>query len=276
MSGMLTPEQVKQFHEVGYLRGPRVLEDDEVEVLREETLRVIRDRSRADVAQPVVCHNMTGKADAVVWQIINIWMASEPFKRVVTGNKVASMVAQLTGARELRVWHDQIQYKPAGDGGATMWHQDSPYWDILTPKHQQVTAWIALDDVDVDNGCMRMVPGSHQWGNDAQPFLHSLKRFEEMEQRVTEWRGHPVSVLPCPVARGEVHFHHSLTWHGSNANRSCRPRRAIAIHYATDQTVFAGTGTHIMRKFVTSKAMEPLRGDGFPIVWSSEREAAAT
>ena len=271
VSDMLTAEQAKQFHEVGYLRGPKVLNDEQVETLREETLRVIRDRQRDDVPQPVLCHNMLGKADAVVWQIVNIWMASEPFKRAVTDERVSGMVAQLTGARELRVWHDQIQYKPAGEGGVTMWHQDSPYWDILTPKHQQVTAWIALDDVDLDNGCMRMVPGSHRWGDDAQPFLHSLKRFEEMEERVTEWRGHPVNVLPCPVARGEVHFHHSLTWHGSNANRSGRPRRAIAIHYATDQTVFAGTGTHIMRKFVTSNAMEPLSGEAFPVVWSQQR-----
>jgi ectoine hydroxylase-related dioxygenase (phytanoyl-CoA dioxygenase family) len=273
-SGMLTPEQIRQFHDVGYLRGPRVLDDDEVEVLREETLRVIRDRDRSDVAQPVLCHNMTGKADAVVWQIVNIWMASEPFKRAVTSERVSSMVAQLTGARELRVWHDQIQYKPAGAGGVNMWHQDSPYWDILTPKHQQVTAWIALDDVDVDNGCMKMVPGSHHWGSDAINYLHTLKNFDDMEQ-VTEWRGNAVKALPCPVARGEVHFHHSLTWHGSGANKSGRPRRAIAIHYATDQTKYRGTGTHIMKKFVTAGEMETLTGDAFPVVWSSERDAAA-
>jgi phytanoyl-CoA hydroxylase len=274
MPDMLTPHQVAQFHEVGYLRGPKVFDDAQVEELRAETLRVIRDRKRDDVPQPVVCHNMLGKSDQVVWQIVNIWMASEPFKRAVTDALVSAMVAQLTGARELRVWHDQIQYKPAAEGGVTMWHQDSPYWDILTPKHQQVTAWIALDDVDVDNGCMRMVPGSHRWGDDAQPFLHSLKRFEEMEEHVSEWRGHAVKVLPCPVARGEVHFHHSLTWHGSNANRSGRPRRAIAVHYATDQTVFAGTGTHIMRRFVTSDAMQPLTGEAFPLVWSAAAAAA--
>jgi ectoine hydroxylase-related dioxygenase (phytanoyl-CoA dioxygenase family) len=265
---MLTPDQVRQFFDVGYLRGPKVLGDDEVETLRAEVLRVIDDREKPDVAQPVLCHNLTGKPDQIVWQIVNIWQASDAFKAVVTGERVSSLIAQLTGAKELRVWHDQIQYKPAGEGGVNMWHQDSPYWGILTPKHQQVTAWIALDDVDVENGCMKMVPGSHHWGPHAIEYLHTLKEFDDMEQ-VREWEGHSVRVLPCPVKKGEVHFHHSLTWHGSGPNRSGRPRRAVAIHYATEQTKYVGTGTHVMKQFVTVNDGETLTGDTFPLVWSS-------
>lgn len=181
MNPTLTPQQIQQFHDIGYLRGPKVLSDEQVEVLRAEVLRVIDDREKKGIAQPVLCHNLTGKADAVVWQIVNIWMASEAFKAVVTGDIVSSMIAQLTGANALRVWHDQIQYKPAGGGGVNMWHQDSPYWGILTPKHQQVTAWIALDDCDVENGCMKMVPGSHHWGPEAINYLHTLKTFDDME-----------------------------------------------------------------------------------------------
>lgn len=273
MSPRLTSEQIKQFHDVGYLRGPKVLDDEQIDVLRAEVLRVIDEREKKDIAQPVLCHNLTGKADAVVWQIVNIWMASDAFKAVVTGDGVSSLIAQLTGASELRVWHDQIQYKPAGGGGVNMWHQDSPYWGILTPKHQQVTAWIALDDVDVENGCMKMVPGSHHWGPEAINFLHTLKDFDDME-KISEWEGHPVRVLPCPVARGEVHFHHSLTWHGSGANKSGRPRRAVAIHYATDQTRYLASGTHVMKKFVDVAEGETLRGDAFPLVWSKDAISA--
>ena len=268
---MLTAEQVRQFHEVGYLRGPKVLPDDEVETLRQETLRVIRDRDDPAAPQPVLCRNLATKPDQVLWQIVNIWQASEPFRRAIMHGRVSAMVAQLSGADELRVWHDQIQYKPAGEGGVNMWHQDSPYWGILTPKHQQVTAWIALDDVDLENGCMQMVPGSHHWGN-AIEFLHTLKEFEDME-KVKDFDGHEVRVLPCPVARGEVHFHHSLTWHGSNKNRSGRPRRAVAIHYATEQTRYVAGGSHPMKQFVTVADGEQLTGDAFPLVWSRRQTA---
>jgi ectoine hydroxylase-related dioxygenase (phytanoyl-CoA dioxygenase family) len=271
---VLTPQQIRQFHEVGYLRGPKVLSDDEVETLREEVLRVIHDRDNPAVPQPVLCHNLLGpNSDKVVWQIVNIWQASRAFARCVTGETVSSLVAQLTGAAELGVWHDQIQYKPAGAGGVNMWHQDSPYWGILTPKHQQVTAWIALDDVDVDNGCMKMVPGSHHWGNTIE-FLHTLKEFDDMEQ-VKEFQGHEVRVLACPVSKGEVHFHHSLTWHGSGLNKSGRPRRAVAIHYATDQTRYTGAGVHVMKQFVHVADGEKLEGEAFPLVWSKREMVIA-
>jgi ectoine hydroxylase-related dioxygenase (phytanoyl-CoA dioxygenase family) len=269
----LTPEQLATFADQGYVRGPRILTNDQIGLLQEETLRVIRDRDDASKPQPVLCHTLGGEGSAPVWQIVNIWMASEPFRELVTGDIVADLVAQLMPtAQELRVWHDQIQYKPAAVGGVNPWHQDSPYWGILTPKDQQVTAWVALDDVDEDNGCMKMVPRSQHWGN-AIEFLHTIKNFDDMG-KVKEFEGHPVEVKVCPVRRGEVHFHHSLTWHGSGMNKSGRPRRAIALHYVTDQSRYLADQNHLMRKYVTVGHMEVLKGDMFPLVWSREQAMA--
>jgi phytanoyl-CoA hydroxylase len=262
---MLSPQQISEFEQNGYVLGARVLTDDQIESLRAETLRVIDERERQDIPQPVMCHNM-GKPDAPIWQIVNIWMASARFKQLVTHPAICEEVAQLhCGARGLRMWHDQIQFKPAGKGGVNMWHQDSPYWSILTPKDAQVTAWVALDDVDESNGCMSMVPHSHQWGNAIQ-FLHTLKNFEDMRS-VKEFQGSEVRVIARPVKKGHVHYHHSLTWHGSHANTSDRPRRAIALHYMTDQTRYAAKGEHVMKKFVHIQDGERMSGDAFPIVW---------
>ena len=55
--------------------------------------------------------------------------------------------------------------------------------------------------------------------------------------------------VPRPVKRGEVHFHHSLTWHGSPENDSARRRRAVAIHYMTSEARFTGRD-HLMREFI--------------------------
>src|SRR5688500_8781317 len=79
---MLTDAQVAKFKQDGYIKGGKVLSDDQVEVLRDEVLRVIRDKDRKDIPQPVMCHNM-GKAEAPVWQIVNIWMASAPFRKLI-------------------------------------------------------------------------------------------------------------------------------------------------------------------------------------------------
>lgn len=257
---MFNDEQITQYQARGFIKGPRVLDDAAVEELRAEIDRVIRDKNQPG-PQPVVLRNI-GRPGTTIWQILDIWMASPAFKRLLFHPAVVTGAAQLTGARELRLWHDQIQYKIAGTGGVNMWHQDWPYWGVLNAPHQ-VTAWIALDDVDVENGCMSMVPGSHVWGrNDA--FLQSLTGYDALP---TKFQEHRVERVYAPVGKGEVHFHHAMTWHGSHANQSNRPRRAIALHYMTEQTCYVSRGTHEKKPFITAADGAPLTGDAFPQVW---------
>jgi len=263
---MLTPAQIAEFQSQGYLRGAKVLSDEQVETLRSEIERVIVDRARTDIPQPVLCHNFTHNDEAPVWQIVNIWQASPAFKELIRNQQICEEMAQLTGATELRIWHDQIQYKPASRGGVNMWHQDAPLWPIIAPM-TEVTAWVALDDVDVDNGCMSMVPGSHLWG-DHMKYLATWRDF--VKDVPAEFQGHKVEVKKCPVKKGEVHFHHSLTWHGSHANTSGRPRRAIALHFMTGETRYVESGEHCMKPYVTVDDGEILQGEHFPLVWSKD------
>ncbi len=266
---MLTPEQVAQFQRDGFLKGSRVLGDAQVEALRAETLRVIDDHVNGTPRErrAVRVANLSGKAESPVWQIVNIWEASPDFEALLHNPLVVEEVAQLMqaemDAREIRLFHDQIQYKPAAIGGVNMWHQDSPYWPILRPKDVQLTAWVALDDADAANGCMSMVPGSHRWG-DRISVLHAMQSFEGM---IDAFEGEKVEVRLCPVEKGAVHFHHPLTWHGSHANTSGHPRRAIALHFMTERALFNAAGSHPMKPFVESEDGEPMRGAHFPLVW---------
>lgn len=268
---MLTQDQVDQFHHDGYLRGGRVLSDAQIALLRDELDRVIADDGKPGVPQPVLLRNLNGEKEGVapVWQIVNIWEASLPFRDLIVFNRqIAEEMAQLTGASELRIWHDQIQYKPPRIGGTTYWHQDAPLWPIIAPM-TEVSAWVALDDVDEENGCMRMVPGSHEWGNQMDFIRENVPMFFDMP---AEFQGHKLEIKACPVRKGEVHFHHALTWHGSPDNKSERPRRAIAIHYMTDETRFVASGNHPMKPFVEVEDGEGMRGAHFPLVWEAKRE----
>jgi ectoine hydroxylase-related dioxygenase (phytanoyl-CoA dioxygenase family) len=258
---MLTDEQVARFHADGFLKSGRMLDDDQVEELRAELQRVIDERDKTGIPQPVRLANLATE-DRPVWQIVNIWQASEPFAALIRHPGITEEIAQLTGAEQLRIWHDQIQYKPAEQGGVNGWHQDAPLWPIIEPM-TQVTAWVALDDVDESNGCMSMVPGSHKWGDQIE-FLRRADGFTLPE----EFDGREVRVVRRPVAKGEVHYHHSLTWHGSHDNTSNRPRRAIALHMMGDDTRYVSSGEHPMKPFVTVADGAQLAGDTFPLVYA--------
>ncbi len=263
----LSELQMELYRRNGFVNGGPVLDDETVEVLRAETLRVIDDRNNPQVKQPVLLRNLTNDENRPIWQIVNIYEASPAFRKLITNPLIAEMAAQLTGARELRIWHDQIQYKPQAHGGRLHWHQDSPAWPTLQPKTAQITAWVALDDADLDNGCMYMVPGSQRWGN-RDAFLHSVPDGAPLPD---EFEGQPVYVVTTPVKKGHVHFHHSLTWHGSGSNTSNRPRRAIALHFMTEETVYDASGNHPMKPFITVSDGAQVVGDNFPLIWSAGR-----
>ncbi|MYK17207.1 phytanoyl-CoA dioxygenase family protein, partial [Candidatus Poribacteria bacterium] len=123
-------------------------------------------------------------------------------------------------------------------------------------------AWVAWDDVDESNGCMRMVPGSYHWGNQI-PFLHSIKDIHSMPDHFED---NELEEEFCPVPKGYAHYHHSLTWHGSHDNTSGNPRRAIAVHYMTGETQYDANGNHVMKPFVTVDDGDKLAGDHFPLV----------
>lgn len=158
------------------------------------------------------------------------------------------------------------------------WHQDFLYWGPIEPAIM-ITAWIALDDATIENGCMWMVPGSHRWGSAYDALLrlqglHEADSFGEL----------PVYTPPpgtgpwqkprsCPVRAGEVHFHHCLTWHGSPHNRATSPRRAYAIHYMPSGVRFSGQAEHPLAARIRIPKGVPMLADGepFPIVWRDGR-----
>ncbi len=263
---MLNEEQVRRFREAGFVKGGQVYEAEAVARLRERLETVMAGRS---AGSPERMTNMLGKAEQVVVQIVNIWAADELFREHIYHPPICEMAAQLMATDVVRVWHDQIQYKPPHSGGPTNWHQDHPYWPILQPA-DLVSAWVALGDATVENGCMWMVPGSHRWGPHKGGTIGTdPDGFCPTPDLSLLPGGVTTDPVPCEVRAGEVMFHHCLTWHGSPPNRSDRERPAIAVHYMPGYTRYEPTGSHIMEHRVDVRPGEILQGEHFPTVWNS-------
>ncbi|MFC4597643.1 phytanoyl-CoA dioxygenase family protein [Cohnella hongkongensis] len=276
---MLNESQLAEFERNGFLKGGVVLSDDEVEALREELELVMAGKS---VKKPVLAHNMLadGEEGATpydgmkmivnekVIQIVNIWMASDAFFQHAANKRIVEEIAQLCNTDTVRIWHDQVQYKPPVTGGPTAWHQDHPLWPIIQPA-DLVSAWVALDDAVVENGCMWMVPGSHKWG-DQQKYLTSDKDFMPCHRRPELLpEGAEVKAVPFEIKKGQVGYHHSLTWHGSPHNRSDKKRRAIAVHYMPGHTRYVPSSDHVMLSYVGVNKGDILQGPHFPVVYST-------
>jgi phytanoyl-CoA hydroxylase len=265
---------VDNFEENGFALGEKVLSDDQCQALCDEVEYLVENRESLSEDKKPVSICAMGGMEKPIWQIVDIFMGSEKFRDLVHLPAITEVVAKISGAEELRLWHDQVQYKPTHIGGQNYWHQDWPYWGILD-RPSQVTAWIALDEAGEDNGCMSMVKGSHKWGNQID-HIHEYNKNDGtfFELLPNEFEHGKIEHVLCPVPRGHVHYHHGLTWHGSHPNKSGRPRRAIALHYMTEKTCFKEEGGHLMKKYVKVDDGEKICGDAFPLVYADDRAVA--
>src|SRR5438552_2362153 len=99
---MLSEQQLAQFDREGFLNAGQVLTEAQCDELNDELTRVMRDKDLKDVAQPV-CISSWNTNGKVIWQIVNIYDASEPFRKALHNPKVVEEIAQMARANELRI-----------------------------------------------------------------------------------------------------------------------------------------------------------------------------
>jgi phytanoyl-CoA hydroxylase len=265
---MLTQAQIQEFRERGFLKVGGVMDAAQADALRHRMFDVIGGCASGE-AEAV--RDFFGDEKKSVIQIVNIWEADDLFQQHIYNPAICQMAAELMGTDTVRVWHDQVQYKPPKIGGPTDWHQDHPYWPIIQPA-DLVSAWVALADATVENGCMRMVPYSHTWGPHKGGTIGTNEEdFGPMPDRSALPPDAEIEIVPCEVKKGEVMFHHCLTWHGSPPNRTERGRPAIAVHYMPGWTRYEKDPgrTHLVEHNVEVSPGEILKGKHFPTVWEN-------
>jgi hypothetical protein len=149
---------------------------------------------------------------------------------IVCDPRVLDAVEDLLGP-DLLVLRSVFFVKPPGDRGYLAWHQDVAYWD-LTAGDRVVSAWIALTDSTVANGCVRVVPGSHR-----EPLLeHRLAH--DGNNRLVHGQAVTVDIPPERIAclelrAGQMSLHDGRILHGSLGNPSNELRAGLAVRFIT-------------------------------------------
>lgn len=146
---------------------------------------------------------------------------------LVRYNLIAAYAARLAGSGSIRLWHDQLLYKPPtpDSAGNVGWHTDRQYWTTCSST-EMLTAWVPFHDITAQHGPVMFLPGSHRWETDdgLSFFDHDLTTIDALIHR------HDVRPISATMRRGQVSFHHCRTIHGSGPNRGDEPRRSLAIH----------------------------------------------
>lgn len=148
--------------------------------------------------------------------------------------EILDVVEQAIGP-DIICWGSALFCKTAGDGKATPWHQDGHYWPIRPLA--TVTVWLAIDAATPENGCLRIVPGSHRAG---ELYDHDRRESDaavlnqELDLARFDWAP-PRDVVLTP---GQFSIHDVYAVHGAEPNRSGKRRAGLALRYMPAASYF--------------------------------------
>ena len=208
----ITSDQISFFEEHGYLTGIDIRDDAQVQQTRGafDALEAREGKEHCEIG-------LQGRHvdERFIWEL-----ASHP--------KILDCIEGLMGP-DIMVLSTHFFCKyPQTTQKFVAWHQDVTYWGLEPPE--ALTAWYAIDDSDIENGCMRVISSSHRWGivehgKSTQPG-NLLSINQAVQADVDESQ-----IVDLELKAGQISIHHGHAIHGSNPNTSDRRRCGLTLRY---------------------------------------------
>ena len=240
---MLSPHQTAEFNQLGFLVLPelatpayctRVLEFAEQQL----QLAIAPLEYEAETGYPGAPSSRTETGGDTVRRVRQISLRDKLISDWATGSKLAGPLKQLLGNDVLlsQAHHNCIMTKQPRFSSVTGWHRDSRYWHFQRPE--LISAWLALRDETVENGCLLVIPGSHRIEVDAQGLdaAQFLKQDYPANQALLE------QATPVPLHAGDVLLFSSNLFHAAGRNQTAQTKYSMVFTYrAADNLPLAGS-----------------------------------
>tara|TARA_B100001175_G_scaffold306440_1_gene304560 strand:- start:7 stop:834 length:828 start_codon:yes stop_codon:yes gene_type:complete len=195
----LTPKQIKDYNDHGYVAPINVITSEEANKIRREIEKIE--------------NNWPNELSGLGRNYVH--MISPTFDELCHNSKILDAVESIIG-KDILICGTTLFIKNPNQEGFVSFHQDAKY--IGLEPHNWVTAWIAVTDSNEENGCMRMWSGSHK---------NNLKKHsEKFNEGNLLTRGQTVENVPLESTKsvilraGQMSLHHPTIVHGSGLNKS--------------------------------------------------------
>jgi phytanoyl-CoA dioxygenase PhyH len=261
---MPSDADVAGYAQHGWYLSKKLFTDDEVDALLAASERFYAgERSRRLSKRPptLACWE---PADGPVQRHNDyIHYESDEIGAILRKPLIGAVAARLAEASEIRLFQATLIYKPPRPdepSNLVPWHFDKHYWQTCSSE-KMLTAFTPFHDCGEEMGTITMIDGSNNWqevgGDDSttKHFAHrSNAELDELLKLNAEFNNADIVKVPMVIPKGHLSFHHCRTYHGSGANRTASPRRAISLHLQDGENQY--------RKFA--------RSDGSAVVYNHD------
>lgn len=227
----LSPEQIAQYRDQGFLVPPLRLDAARLAPLQQALETLLRLNPGVRPEKLVSAHVQAAPGAQANGDGVR---GLRDFLELAKSPDILDIVEQIIGPNII-LWGAHVFCKPAGEGYETPWHQDGHYWPIRPLA--TCTVWVALEPSRRENGCLRVIPGSHR-AQALHPHLFEDRSDLTLNQRMQagsfdESQSHDIELEP-----GQMSMHDVYMIHGAAPNRSSMRRTGIALRYMPASSLF--------------------------------------
>jgi ectoine hydroxylase-related dioxygenase (phytanoyl-CoA dioxygenase family) len=222
----LDASEIAQYQREGWVVPRFRLPVDEVAAMRKALDDLIRANPGVRPEKLVSAHVEGDNGEGVRGDARFLALARDP--------RIVDLVAGVLGD-DIVLWGCHVFSKPAGDGYETPWHQDGHYWPIRPLAN--CTVWVALEESKVENGCLRVVPGSHI-PKTLHEHLHEDRSDLTLNQRLAAGSFDEGDAVDIELEPGQMSLHDVYMIHGARPNTSSKRRTGVALRYMPATSVF--------------------------------------
>ena len=230
----LTPQEVQLFRHNGFIKFPTQLSTAHVEALKASTLK-----DMSEAVEPVV------RQDGRIVRISAVWERGGIFRETITCDEILNPLESLLGPdiEFVRNRHNHVYLRDAGTSHSIALHRDVRHWSRTI-----ATVLVYLEDTNLENGCTRVVPGSHHL-----PAFADLKRDAVQEIAANQ-------AIPLPMPAGGLLAIDSMIIHSTGINSTDGTRMSMTLGYhSADELILEDNPRRVL-----VRGTRPYRGNDKP------------
>lgn len=233
MTDLLTTAQIAGFHRDGYLICRDICTDRKVDKLLSVAKHHLTHHTppleyEADVQYPGAPSSKHAQGGETIRRLLGAYQRDPIYRNYVHSDIIASRVRQLLCCHSVMLsqnHHNCIMTKHPSYSSRTDWHQDNRYWQFQ--QANLVTAWTALQHETINNGCLYVIPSSHNYQVKSRQLDDNLFLRQD-EPCNKQWLANAIAI---ELARGDVLFFHSKLFHAAGQNHTNMTKYSLVFTF---------------------------------------------
>ncbi|RLS54628.1 MAG: phytanoyl-CoA dioxygenase family protein [Planctomycetota bacterium] len=229
---LFTSDELARFERDGFIVIRQLAPRDQLlrmrEITREGLDRVIPPvEFEAELHYPGAPNSLDAEGGRTVRRLKQAMTRDHVFLQWVTFPGVLGRLKQLLGPRVVcpLAHHNCIMTKEPRFSSETGWHQDIRYWSFTRPE--LVNVWLALGNERPENGCLKVIPGTHRLTYDREQFDNELFLREDLPRNAPLFE----RVQYVALEPGDVLFFHCLTFHAADRNQTQETKTSVVFTF---------------------------------------------